>query len=365
VLGKILVIGSSVRHIVCSARRAGYDVISIDFFDDLDLLECDKDHIKIEDDRLDRAIAGLAFDYAILSSHIECFDIPDTIKNKVLGNSLEKMRKINNKLRLAEKLNDLGYDQPKFYEDPKISTVMKPIKGGGGVKNRLIRRKEDIPEDYEGFFFQEYIKKGEDTSVSCISDGMDTISLTANEQLIGKKFLNAPSSFAYCGNVVPYIGKNSKKMKKIASNLISDLGLKGFNGVDFKVIKDNIYVIEVNPRICGSLDPIELSIGINIFDMHVKSSMGILPNDETIPKKPKNYSARSIVFAKENVRIKEELDRCFFRDIPKVGSVIQKNKPITSITVSDRSRREVLNRIKFINKRILPGYLYTEGKNKW
>lgn len=361
-IGKILVIGSSVRHIVCSARKAGYDVVSIDFFDDLDLTECDQDHIRIEDDRLDRAIAGLSFDYVILSSHIECFDIPDTIKDKILGNSLEKMREVNNKLKLAERLNDLGYDQPEFYDVPKLSTVMKPIEGGGGVQNRLIKRKEDIPDDYEGFFFQEYIKEGEDTSVSCISNGTDTISITANEQLIGTRFLNAPSPFAYCGNVVPYSGKNSNRMKEIAADLVSDLELKGFNGVDFKVNKDKIYVIEVNPRICGSLDAIELSTGINIFDMHVKSSMGMLPEEEPIPK---NFSSRSIVFAKDDVRIKDELDHRLFRDIPKVGSLIQKNKPITSITVSDKSRRKVLNRIKSINKMILPRYLEIEGETKW
>lgn len=361
-IGKILIIGSSVRHIVCSARKAGYDVISIDFFDDLDLIGCDKDHIKIEDDRLDKAIAGLSFDHVILSSHIEYFNIPDSIKDKVLGNSFEKMREINNKLKLAERLNNLGYDQPEFYEKPKISTVMKPIEGGGGVNNRLIKHKEDIPEDYEGFFFQEYIKKGEDTSVSCISNGTDTISLTANEQLIGEKFLNAPSSFAYCGNIVPYVGKNSKKIKEIATNLVSDLGLKGFNGVDFKVNKDKIYLIEVNPRICGSLDAIELSTGINIFDMHVKSSMGMLPKEEPIPK---NFSARSIIFAKDNVRIKDVMNPLFFRDIPKVGSIIQKNKPITSITVSDLSRRKVLNRIKSIKSKILPRYLEIGVKTKW
>ncbi|BDC36005.1 MAG: ATP-grasp domain-containing protein [Candidatus Methanoliparum thermophilum] len=356
-IGKILIIGSSVRHIVCSAKKAGYDVISIDFFDDLDLVRCDKNHVKIEDNYLDKAIAKLSFDHVVLSSHIESFDIPDTIKAKILGNPIDKMREVNNKLKLAERLDNLGYTQPKFYEDAKISTVMKPIEGGGGIKNRLIKRIEDIPEDYEGFFFQEYIKKGEDISVSCISNGIDTISLTANEQLIGEKFLNAPSPFTYCGNIVPYVGKNSKKIKKIASNLISDLELKGFNGVDFKVSKDKVYVIEVNPRICGSLDAIELSTGINIFDMHVKSSIGILPKEEPISK---NFSARSIVFAGENVRIKDELDHRFFRDIPKVGSVIQKNRPITSITVSDTSRRKVLNRIKFINKKMLPRYLGIE-----
>ena len=36
----ILVIGFSTRNIVCSARRAGYNVYSIDAFRDLDLQEC-------------------------------------------------------------------------------------------------------------------------------------------------------------------------------------------------------------------------------------------------------------------------------------------------------------------------------------
>jgi hypothetical protein len=36
----ILVIGYNNRNIVCSARRAGYNVCSIDAFRDLDLQEC-------------------------------------------------------------------------------------------------------------------------------------------------------------------------------------------------------------------------------------------------------------------------------------------------------------------------------------
>lgn len=36
----ILVIGFSTRNVVCSARRAGYTVCSIDAFRDLDLQEC-------------------------------------------------------------------------------------------------------------------------------------------------------------------------------------------------------------------------------------------------------------------------------------------------------------------------------------
>jgi len=38
-----------------------------------------------------------------------------------------------------------------------------------------------------------------------------------------------------------------------------------------------VQVIEVNPRFQGSIDTIELSTGLSIFDAHIKSFDGELP----------------------------------------------------------------------------------------
>ena len=351
---KILILGSDVRHIVCSARRAGYNVISIDFFDDVDTLECDKDHITIrEDEDIREELKRMEFDHLVIGSHFENFDLPRSVRDKILGNSSEKMAEVGDKLKLAEILGELGYRHPEIYDDRiKFPAVMKPIRGGGGIKNRLILSEKDLPEYHDGFFFQEYIK-GRSTSVSSVSDGENAISLTANEQLIGEKFLNSPSDFAYCGNIVPYAGKKAGEMEKIASQLASDLNLRGFNGVDFIVKRDEVFVIEVNPRLCGSLDPIELSTGLNVFDAHIKSIFGELPDEPEI----KNFSGKAIIFAKRDVEVKKIITEEGFVDIPPIGKRILEGKPITTILATGASREIVLNKIGEIYKRALPKYL--------
>jgi predicted ATP-grasp superfamily ATP-dependent carboligase len=91
--------------------------------------------------------------------------------------------------------------------------------------------------------------------------------------------------FAYCGNYYPS-GLDDETVSKIAEvseTISTKLDLSGSVGVDFVVDDSNqIWLMEVNPRIQGTLELIESAGDISVTSLHVLASQGVLP--EEIPE---------------------------------------------------------------------------------
>ncbi len=351
---KILAIGYSVRHIVCSGSRAGYEMYAADAFGDVDTKRCAKRHlllnpfqlradvVKMLNARIDGIIIGSGFES-------EDLDFLTAEDRKILGNAPELTKEVSNKAWLSSRLDDLdiphpltctgreiaeGEEKAKLFHYP---VVAKPAYGGGGTANffcrtekELIRCAKQLPE----FLFQEYIK-GTPASVSLISTKREAVPVSVNEQLIGLNSLSAPGPFVYCGNISPLVTKLSvsERMCELAAELTQELGLVGSNGVDFVLADDEPVVIEVNPRFQGSLDTVELSTGLNLVDAHVNAvKKGIL----TERVEARRYAAKAIVFAKQEGMVMGNLDRDGIVDIPEKGRIIRRGEPIaTGIGIGD------------------------------
>ncbi|MHC1566223.1 MAG: ATP-grasp domain-containing protein [Candidatus Syntropharchaeia archaeon] len=313
---KILVIGFNTRHIVCSGRRAGYEVYASDAFGDVDLRRCAKEFFPLGE------IPSLDVDGIILGSGFERIDF----RYKRLCNEREKMEKVLNKRWLSEKLSKLGIPHPELYTSDMVYPAMaKPIYGGGGMENFLIEKEEDLEKVPDNFIIQEFVQ-GIPASVSLISTQEKVISIAVNEQLIGERWLGQKRPFGYCGNITPLITSFEREMREIAEEIIFQLELVGSNGVDFVVSEKGPYVIEVNPRFQGSLDTVELSTGINLFDAHIRAFKGELIHG----KKPERFAMKATVFAEKRVRVTKNLDMDGIVDIPPIGRIIEEGDPIST-----------------------------------
>ncbi|MHC1610348.1 MAG: ATP-grasp domain-containing protein [Candidatus Methanospirareceae archaeon] len=381
---KILAIGYSVRHIVCSGSRAGYEMYAADAFGDVDTRRCAREYfpldpfqlhsglktLKDEIDKVDGIIIGSGFESADLSL------LKEGDRGKILGNAPEKMKEISNKAWLSSRLDDLGILHPLTCTGREIGemiaegeriplhypVVAKPARGGGGTANflckdekELIYRAKQLPE----FLYQEYIR-GRDASVSTISTKREAISVSLNEQLIGVDSLSAPGPFVYCGNISPFLTKFSDRMCEIAEELTSELGLIGSNGIDFVVTEDGLFVIEVNPRLQGSLDTVERSTGLNVVDAHVKAMRGALPERGV---EAKRYAVKAIVFAKQDGVVTGNLDlesdRGGIVDIPAKGRIVKSGEPIaTGIGVGETRASACADAMKNV-ERIKAGVRYS------
>lgn len=363
---KVLVIGYSTRYIVCSGKRAGYKMYAIDHFDDLDLLGCadffllfGKQPLDIPSEKEIIDYIGdlkIEFDAIILGALFERMKL-DKLRDFILNNEFKVMKKATNKAWVSKQLDRLDIPHPKTYtlDNMGYPSIAKPKFGAGGAENFLIKNESDLPPDpsfKDSYLFQEYIF-GKPASVSLISTKDEVVPIAINEQIIGKKWLGQTFPFAYCGNITPFIPSRTEiaeVMCEIAKDLILELGLVGSNGVDFIVTDDEVFVIEVNPRFQSSLDTVELSTGINIFDAHVRAfdsdsgGLGDLGGlvDKLGKTGPKKFASKAIVYANQEFVLKKDLNKIGIADITPVGRAIFADDPVATAIGVGKSRAKAI-----------------------
>jgi len=372
----ILAIGFSVRHIVCSGSRAGYEMHAADAFGDVDTKRCAREFYPLDPFQLHEGLKNLeeaihTVDGVIIGSGFESADfsfLHEEDQAKILGNAPAKTNEISNKAWFASRLDELGIPHPRTYTGSALvelleagkhipfhyPVVAKPAYGGGGTANffckteqELIRWIKELPD----FLYQDFIK-GQHASVSVLLSKRAAVAVSVNEQLLGVNALSAPGPFVYCGNIAPFVTKFSGQLCELAEELTLELGLIGSNGVDFVVTDDGLVVIEVNARLQGSLDAVERSTGLNVVDAHVNAVRGELP--ERVP--PKRYAVKAIVFAKhEGGVVTSDLslegEGGGIVDIPEPGRMVKQGAPIaTAIGVGDTRVRACADVMKHVER---------------
>ena len=262
------------------------------------------------------------------------------------------------------------------------SFILKPLNGSGGLEflklnndssnqlNNIEKMIENI--SLENYILQEYIE-GENVSSSVLSTKKEAQNLI-NTRLITANDLGN-DNYAYVGNIVPLdensfnalnsknkttttkskkyskeeITELNKEMKDVSEDLIKEFKLIGSNGVDFKIDtrKKDLKIIEVNPRLQGTYQLCENSLGINMLDAHIKACEGELIE---IPK-PKQYSIKKIVYAPKDVIIRDlKINNLY--DIPHNGEIIEKDNPIATIICSNKDLKTAINDLKTSNHKL-------------
>jgi hypothetical protein len=327
----ILIVGSNVRNVAESAKKAGYEVFALTRFDDEDLkLYAEVERIagrELVKKRVEQLAEELSAG-VVLTTGFE--DL--RIKVDVLGTNPREAARVKDKLKFYRTLDKAGIPYPELVtKDEGIEVICKPRMGGGGEGAFLSKN----PELKSNLICQRYVR-GFPCSVSLIA-GREVKPVALNEILVGWKPMNA-SNFRYSGNVTPFIAK--KEVVKVAVETAELFDLSGSIGIDF-ILADKPYVLELNPRFQGSLDSIEWSCDINLFRLHM---LGVEGKDIETPK-PRRYAARAILFADRRIEVKKSpAGNPFFADVPSRG-VYEKGDPLVSILASDSSRKGVLRKV--------------------
>jgi len=353
---KVLVIANSARSIVCSAKKAGYTVFALDCFGDVDTCRCsDKAYILKHSHETElHELAGTfgETDAVILGPGYEKLKFKNT-----LNNPPAVMEEVNDKSKLPGKLLSMDIPHPETVSIEKarelgFPLMIKPKSGSGGMRNIIVKNEGELAifeerNDASEFIAQEYIE-GIPCSASVISSGKDAVVVALNEQLIGVPWLTG-LPFAYCGNITPFHSKFNDEMIRYAKQIAIEFGLAGSNGVDFIQTEKGIVAIEVNPRFQGSLDTVEPAFGINIFDAHVKSFSGELPE----VRESVCFAAKSIVYANKKTviskTVSDTLKGCMEKgraaDVPRPGTAISKDEPVSTMLETARSRSAALEKV--------------------
>jgi len=350
---RVLVVGQSVRPIALSAVRAGHAVFAADCYSDLDLVESVSRSVHLDwDPERPEALPRKArpvIEAAIDAGSIDCLVLGPGAEGmkvdgvRVLNNPPEKFAEVSDKLRLARWLEEEGFAAVPTWRVGDAPTadlplMVKPRRGAGGGENRLVYTEEELALLEGDLIVQEFVR-GTPASVSVIADGERSVAISANEQLIGTRWLGG-GGFRYCGNISPLeapgAGSASAAMMRTAEEIASRLQLVGSNGVDFILSASGPLVLEVNPRFQGSLDAVEISTGLNLFQAHFLSFDGVLPKRP----QPRRSGGRGVLYAEDGLKIDGDLRAVNRRiaDVPRPGSSLKRGDPVTSILSSAADR---------------------------
>lgn len=341
---RILAIGTNIRHIACSAFRAGHEVFAADCFCDLDLQSCARQTVRIPREAslicISDYIARFHPDAVVLGPGFEEARVAGA---PVLNNGAETAARVSDKLWLAGWLEANGFPAIRTRSGPdgmEFPFLVKPRKGAGGAGCRRVTSATDL-DWTEDLIAQEYIS-GKPASVSVIGNGREARAVAANEQLVGEAWAGA-EGFRYSGSITP-LAEERCNMMKMAEEIVAGLELVGSNGVDFLLTPHGPVVVEVNARFQGSLDTVEMSAGLSIFQAHLESFAGGLPRRSC----PHGTAGRAIIYARWDLEVHEDLRPIgdWITDVPQPGSRICRGEPVLSILAEGRSRGEVYSMLE-------------------
>ncbi|MGZ5545358.1 MAG: ATP-grasp domain-containing protein [Limisphaerales bacterium] len=284
-------------------------------------------------------VRGLTYDHAILGTPFETLDIP-----RVAGNSPSITSFVNDKGRLRDKLQSLGYPVPERFDledNLSFPVILKPRRGVAGQGIVMVRDKQHLQRiigqyqenGRDDFLLEEYVR-GKDASASVLSTGKQAHTIAINEQLLGLKGLGPITRFRWCGNVTPLRTKFAKEIEEIANSVTTDLGLVGTNGIDFVIGANGPVVIEINPRFQTTLDSVDRALGFSIVDAHIRSCQGEL----VTPPRPSRFACFLTYFAERDFQVTKTCDHANYMDIPRKGTFIKYAKPVISVIGCGKSR---------------------------
>ncbi|MFW9769194.1 MAG: ATP-grasp domain-containing protein, partial [Candidatus Thorarchaeota archaeon] len=342
---RVGVIGFNARPIAWSAKQAGASVIVSDYWGDDDLSACCDRWIALltptpgvrqrqpldmplpealvdnllflsKERELEMVLIGSGFD-----DHSEAVEPLEDL-GVLVGCSSAQINRARDFHRLEKllKKQDIRMPRRRIVDSPEeilensdefeFPFVMRPTHSGGGSGIRLVRSVKQVmtafPEREESEetaqrVVQEYVS-GFDLSCSVLSSGDLALALSVQGQLIGMPTAGRNCGFAYCGNYLPIVlgSEVESKIIDVSESISKKLGLLGSVGLDFVVDKnEEVWLMEVNPRIQGSLELIELAGGVSVTELHVRAVKGVLPS-----KKPKlRAGVKMVVYSRRDGQV--------------------------------------------------------------
>jgi predicted ATP-grasp superfamily ATP-dependent carboligase len=184
------------------------------------------------------------------------------------------------------------------------------------------------------------------------------VKTAVNTRLLTENDFGIKNSFIYIGNILPLTCKSimadvndvdsiNNTMNKTSENLIRKFNLIGSNGVDYIHNENGLYVIEINPRLQGTFECVEMSLGINMLNAHIRACQGELIE---IPE-PKLYSYKKIIYSPTRMKYQKiDLDNIY--DLPHIGSITEKSEPLLTIIDKDKDFKKLCEKVESASKTV-------------
>jgi len=357
----ILLVSVSARMLAELAVGAGYGVVALDRFGDLDLQRLCPSVSVLRD-------LGGRGGMAALVDAAEEIEAPSVVygaglENQpalvarlasgrtLLGCTPETLQRVRDPAVLGASLRAAGLAYPSTFSaadaprraDRSRRWLRKPVRGGGGRGVREWRGGALAGE----VVVQERVS-GLACSAAAVANGRSAVVLGLSEQLVGHRALGG-RGYAWCGNVVPpRLDQEQQRALTVAAQAIcahvaAAFDLHGLFGVDLVWDGERAWVVEVNPRPTGSLESVAAAHGVGVFAAHVAACAGRLPSIVPGPV-PSRAAGKAILFATGGVRVGDTRGwpARGIRDVPHPGERIEAGHPICTLVSSQDSPEAVM-----------------------
>lgn len=337
--GDLLAVGVSVRALAQSARRGGWPVYGIDGFADTDTRSATRRCTRVPlsgqgldaDEALRAALAIGPRAALVYGGGLEgCPYLLERLAHgrALYGNCPATTASVAQPLVFFALLDRLGIPHPAVRFDPADEHSGWLLKhagacGGGHVS---LWQGDALPR---GTYLQRKCA-GVPMSVLFLADGMCSRVVGFSRLLVGGNGVAAP--FAYSGAVghAPIAPAQRKAVEGFVAALVTSLGLRGLNGLDFIVGDAGPLVLEMNPRPTATLELYDVDYREGLVSAHVNACRGRL-SDELGITRPVNRG-HALVYARRTWRIPRGTKwPPWTSDRPVVGSMVTAGDPVCTV----------------------------------
>ncbi|WP_347989456.1 ATP-grasp domain-containing protein [Methylomonas sp. AM2-LC] len=346
----LLIIAQSARMLVQLAVAAGYYSIAVDCFADMDTLQLAMSCKRVNDlslAELKPAIAKLqkhhTFNYIIYGSGFEAF--PESLEflaaqGLLLGTAPLVFQRLLDKPDFFKQLTQLGITYPHSLFCKPIETknyLFKPFYSQGGQEIRFISVTDDAAINMG--YWQQYLP-GQPMSVTFLACNNQFRILGYNHQwthaIDDQEFL-----FAGVANGAELSLQNQALLSRVLEKLLPVYSLQGLASLDFIVLDEQCYLLEINARPPASAQ----LYGADVFNWHMQACLGSLPTLSTQATTPCAYQ---IVFAAFTIQIPDDIQwPDWVHDIPAAGVIIGKGQPICSIIAAENTVQQLSDQLLY------------------
>ncbi len=359
---QVLILGASTRAAAFSALRAGFEPVCVDQFADADLRAVAEVHpvdslsltpgdtsssllsaIQSHPD-LPLIYAGGMENHPQLLKHLES-------DRTIWGARGEAIERVRRPLQLAEGLAEvkqrmlpvrLAHEPP-----PRDGTwVVKPLASAGGRGISVWdETAADLSRSGKHYFQQRVSGLVYSGLFLAETEPGDVRFIGLTRQLVGCPELHA-GPFAWCGNIGPvFLPVEAEFLVRRWGNILKwKFGLTGLYGIDFIVDEaGQPSLLEVNPRLTGSVEVLELACGLSLLADHIAcydpdaaacagefAAPPVIAQDERL--------GRAILYAPYRLRSHLPLpdpvrweSAPMIADIPEFGTLIERGQPVCSV----------------------------------
>ncbi|MDI1309596.1 MAG: ATP-grasp domain-containing protein [Methylotenera sp.] len=362
---KLIIAAISARGYAQAAHEHTYRVVTLDAFADADTQAFAEQCFKIKFDEKGVDEADFKHQFSQIEIDSNCYFIYGSLFDtnsallewvaeqvKVIGNSAETLQLVRgfDFFRLLDDLNIVHPEVRLNAPDDVENWLAKSLFSTGGmhVKPASMYKIND--------YFQRKIE-GVAVSLLFVADGKVAKAIGFNQQF-SAPIAELPYRFAGAVSNVDLPRQVQQQFIEVAEKLTAALGLKGINSLDAVLDGDQLWILELNPRLSATFH-----LYPNLLQVHMQASAGDfeeLANEFHLAKKSTS-KAELIVYAEQALNIPVDFSwPKWVADIPNFENKsinIAKNEPICTVFAEAQdalvAQQLVLQKTKILKRELL------------